>query len=432
MFSALTISDTILVAFQFLLLQAAALSLNFTLYYFYSPTKIIKIFLLIAVFFNPLFFDIANTISSDNIYLSLSLIWFTLLLWIIYQPTANVIYWHSVVLFLAFVVRFNAMFFPFVSIWAFYVSKASIKLKIRGLVLSLLLISIFVVYNREKYYELSGVRELAPFSGWQMASNGLFAYKHVSANLRKDVPLKFNNLDKQVRLYLDNSFKSPDYAEPRVILDRFMWSQDSPLWVYYWQNFADKDDINNPNVWGKQPFRIKNWAKVAPLYKEYGAWLILHYPKEFFQYVILLNVKSWFIPPMVQLQYYNCGYTDIAENIVDWFKYKTHKISTRFTNIGTIDEIYGLYPLFTGYINAVFLILFALFIRRIKNDMYFIYNGLILVAVFWLINFSFNVFASPIELRYVLFPIHIITVNSIIMVGRLSDVFSNGQPKNIQ
>ncbi len=81
LFSVFTKSDTALVAFQYLMLQASSLYLLFTLFYLYRITKTVQIILISFMVFNPLFLYLANYVSSDAFFLALSLIWFTLLLW---------------------------------------------------------------------------------------------------------------------------------------------------------------------------------------------------------------------------------------------------------------------------------------------------------------------------------------------------------------
>ena len=291
-FSAITISDTILITFQYIFLQSAALALNFTLFYFYSPSRLIKSILLLVMLFNPLFFPISNTISSDNYYLSLCIIWFTLLLWIIYQPDSKLYIWHAIVMYLAFTTRFNAIFLPIVSIYAFYHSKSKIKTKIVGVLLCCILLGSFIIYNRQKYYELYGTRQFSAFSGWQMANNGLYTYRYVPDSLILKVPKKFEVLDNVVRDYFRNARKDPNNTiEQTEAFDNYIWHPKSPLWIYINKYFKPQNES----------LEDKKWAIIAPLYKDYGIWLITHYPIPFFQHIIIPHIKTWFFPPMYSL-----------------------------------------------------------------------------------------------------------------------------------
>jgi len=410
-FSAITISDTALVIFQFLLLYLASLFLNFTLYYFLAPSRNIKIFLLISVFINPIFPLIANTISSDNVCLSLGIIWFGLLLWIIYKPSTSIFFWHAAVLFLAFTMRFNAIFFPIISLIAFCLSKSSYRQKILGFVCCILFVGSFVMYNRERYFQLCGIRQFAPFSGWQMANNALYAYRYVTPSKHIKVPVKFEKLDSLVCNYFINApLDKENTLESKRALDGYLWEQKSPLWIYF-HKYVDK------NYTGE----YKYWAVIAPFYYEYGRWIIIHYPKEFIQNVVFPHIQWWLIPPMYSLEHYNGGLINIiSKDIIKWFEYDSGLITTRLLDRNKLDGVYGIYPYWTLIINISFWILVFSFIvqkGRLRNPILF--KSIILVSFFWVINFSFNVFASQIELRYLLFPVHIMTVFSILIFGSL-------------
>src|SRR6185437_3842553 len=105
--SALTKSDTALAFIQYFFIQCSALLLMFTLFFFFRPRKGSSLIMFIFLIFNPMFLYISNYVSSDSLFLALSLIWFTTLLWILKQPTIGLILIHAVTLLLAFTVRYN-------------------------------------------------------------------------------------------------------------------------------------------------------------------------------------------------------------------------------------------------------------------------------------------------------------------------------------
>jgi hypothetical protein len=53
--------------------------------------------------------SLGNMVSSDGLFLTLSLAWFALLLWIVYKPSNKIILWHIIVLLSAFIVLYNAL-----------------------------------------------------------------------------------------------------------------------------------------------------------------------------------------------------------------------------------------------------------------------------------------------------------------------------------
>ncbi|SFW90635.1 hypothetical protein [Chitinophaga sancti] len=410
-FSALTVSDTCLVVFQYFLVQGAAISLLYTLFYFFNPHKYLKRLLIIMTLFNPLLFVIANTVSSDNLFLSLSVIWINLLIWIIYRPTKTVIFWHAIILFFLLTVRFNALFYPFISLFAFFQSKEQLRLKIVGVFLFSSLMLSFVIYNREKYFEISGKRQFSVFSGWQMANNGLYAYRHVPVESRVKVPNKFDKLDAMVRnyFYYANKDSNNRIDNGKATYD-YMFMQESPLWIYCLQQTTLKEGESD----------LKTGAVVGPLYAEYGAWLILHYPVQFIEYVIWPNVKKWFIPPMEMIDSYNGGAINVPELIAQWFKYKSVMLTTRVKDPYIFEGIIRLYPLWACVVYIIFLLsVLYYFIFKWRNNPSNLNRVVMFITFFWIINFCFNVFASPIQMRHVLFPVQMSNVFSFLIIGVL-------------
>lgn len=205
LFSVFTRSDVALVSFQYILALTSIMAFLFTLFYFYRPSKPIKNILFCFMLFNPVLLYLANYVSSDAFFLSLSLIWFTQLFWIIHKPTKKLIIINAMILFIAFTVRYNALFYPFIAAITLFQGKKSLGYRLGGIILSFLLIGCFVLYTGNKYYELTGYKQFTPFTGWQTANNALYAFRYVDSLKRVNVPAKFQALDKIVRTYFDST-----------------------------------------------------------------------------------------------------------------------------------------------------------------------------------------------------------------------------------
>ncbi|PSL45694.1 protoporphyrinogen oxidase [Chitinophaga niastensis] len=395
LFSVFTHSDTALVAFQYLLLQVSVLSLVFTMFYFYNPGKPVKILLFGYMLFNPVFLYLCNYVSSDAMFLSLSLIWFTLLLWIIYRPTTRLIVLHAVVLFLAFMIRYNALYYPIIACIAFLLSKQRVLLKLTGLALCIVLIGSFVRYTSSKYYELSGKRQFTPFTGWQMANNAMYAYRYIDSVDVKPVPKRFLQLDKMVRHYFDTTRDVRTHPDEMVLASTvYMWDGRTPLQHYMKEQFK-KDTAAG---------ELKRWASVAPLYAGYGSYLIRQYPLTFARYYLWPNAIKYYVPPVEFLETYNMGVDSVEPIAKIWFGYKSNKIHSHFKDFKV--TILDFYPLLAGIFNVLFLFSALGFILLQGNKQYpLLSKSLILIIGLWLINFGFSVFASPIALRFQMFPI---------------------------
>jgi len=346
--------------------------------------------------FNPVFLYLANYISSDTIFLSLSLIWFTTLLWIVHFPSNKLIILHALVLFIAFTVRYNALFYPIISCIAFLFYKEKMPSKITGLIGAILLISVFINYNSNKYYELCGKRQFTPFSGWQMANNAMYAYKFVPNDQVKEVPVKFQMLDKMVRGYFDTTRNNKKHPEEQLIASTvYMWSPNAPLRQYMHKTLIIDTIGDN---------ELKCWATVAPLFKEYATYLIKQYPLEFIQYYLFPNALKYYAPPIEFLQDYSTGKEFVHPIAQQWFEYKSNKLTTIFKDFKV--NVLDFYPIMVGTMNVLF---FLGFISFLILDGYkkkpLLGKAIFLVVCLWLINFGFSVFASPIALRFQLFPI---------------------------
>ncbi|MFX1707386.1 hypothetical protein PV783_25680 [Chitinophaga sp. CC14] len=393
--SVFTHSDTVVVAIQYLLLQSSTLSLVFTIFYFYNPARLTKIVLFIFMLVNPVYLYLANYISSDAFFLSLSLIWFTSLLWIMNRPTEKLIIINALVLFMAFTVRYNALFYPIISGVALILTRRKVWMNLVGFSISLLLIGIFTEVTSKKYKEISGYNQFTPFTGWQMANNALYAYRYIDSSHRKKVPMRLQQLDKMVRSYFDSSRDIRTHpVEALVASTVYMWDPRSPLSIYMEGQFKGDSTAS----------ALKKWATVAPIMKDYGTFLIKAYPSEFAKHYLIPNAVKYYAPPVEFLDHYSTGIDSVNETAKVWFDYKSTKLRSYFKDysVTTLD----FYPVLTGTMNVI-LVLSTISFVLLKGYKQYpqLKKGLILVIALWAVNFGFSVFASPIALRFQLFPI---------------------------
>jgi hypothetical protein len=409
LFSVFTSSDTILVAFQYLFAQGSALFFLFTLFYFYKPSKIVQVVLLCFMIINPLFLYMANLVSSDCFFLALSLLWFTFLLWTIHMPSTRILIWNSLVLFIAFTVRYNALIYPIITIGVMLMSKLPIHKKITGLSVGILLCGLFVLYTGNKYKSLTGIWQYSPFSGWQLANNAMYTYRYVDSIDRKPVPAKFKKLDNMVRAYFDSSRDIKKYPNEAILAStHYMWSHRLPLHKYMHEQFIKDTAID----------KLKIWASMGPFYADYGMYIIKKYPQYFVKYFLWPNANKYYAPPIEYLDPYNMGADYVLPIAQGWFQYKSTKVTSRMKNFkGTI---LGFYPILTGLMNMVLFCSSLGFI--LLNG--FQYNtlfrkGLILGIAVWLVNAGFTIVASSVALRFQAFPIMLTCTFSILLVDWL-------------
>jgi len=407
LFSVFTKSDFILTAFQYLFIQTSGLFLLFTIFFFYRTGKAFQYILLAFMVFNPLFLHLANLISSDCVFASLSLTWFALLLWIINRPSTQILTWQVVVLFLAFTVRYNALIYPFIAAATIWLSNLHPRRKIASICAGLMLCGLFVTYTSYKYKQLTGIWQYSPFSGWQFANNAMYAYRYVDSSERKPVAKKYATLDKMIREYFDSTRNFKKYPHEAVKASTFyMWSPGMPLMKY-------KDKVFKKDTAASGDLR--RWASMSPFYKEYGLYMIKKYPLQFAQYFVWPNSHKYYAPPIEFLQTYNGGKDSVPQLASTWFAYKSGKLWTRTKDPEV--TILNFYPILSGIINVIMLfglIFFAMLNGFSKNN--YLRGAIILGGVVWLLNAGFTITASSAALRFQSFPILISTIFSLLII----------------
>jgi protoporphyrinogen oxidase len=417
LFSVFSRSDTTLVAFQYIAIQISALWFLFTLNYLYQPGKLIKWLMFIFIVFNPVFLYTSNYISSDSIFLALSITWFTLLLWLLQSPSKNLILLQAVAILLAFMIRYNALYYPLIATIAFFLSPQSLKRKLAGIGLTFLVICTFILYTSNRFYSLSGIREFTPFSGWQIANNAMYAYRYVDSQHIQRVPKKLESLDNMVRGYFDTSRNLNTHPYEKLLASTmYMWDPRSPLQKFMHDRYKDSGYTT-----------LKRWALVAPLYTEYGSFLIRSYPGFYFKYYLAPNAIKYYAPPGEFLYNFNMGRDTVAKIAQGWFNYKSNKVTTVFrdSRVNTLTFL----PILSAIMNIIFLFGFVVifFTKGFLTDR-ILKKALILTISLWFLNFVFSVFASPITLRYQLFNILVSSSFGFLMVEKIFNLAFPGAP----
>ena len=398
--------DIVLVSLQYLLIQYSTLFVLFTIFYFYKTGSVTRTVLLCFMVFNPLFLHMGNMVSSDGLFLALSMTWFGLLLWIVYKPSNKIIYWHALVLFAAFTVRYNALIYPLIAVLAIGLSKLSLRKKVLGLGFGFLLCGCFVGLTMFQYKKLTGYWQYSPFSGWQLANNAMYAYRKVDSADREAVPEKFRALDNMNRKLYD-MYPNLPIGEAGTY---FMWAPSLPLMQYKERFFTIKDRSAN---------EYKKWASMGPLYNSYGWCLIKKYPIHYLRYFAGPNSMKYFFPPVEALGDYNGGQLTVQESAVKWFGYKENMVKTRMKNSKV--PILQIYPFLVSITNLILflMILSYLFLKGWQYNPTF-NKSIFLAGFIWIANAGFAIFAAPIALRFQSFPLLLSVTFSLLLIDWLT------------
>jgi hypothetical protein len=174
----------------------------------------------------------------------------------------------------------------------------------------------------------------------------------------------------------------------------YLWSGRGPL-VQYLEREWKKDSTT--------PY-FKRWASEAPLYQSYALYLIKKYPLEYAQRFLLPNAVKFAVPPLEFLGVYNMGADSVRKLAKDWFNYKTRKVKDHNKKDGPITMTEW-FPVFSTLSNVLLILvvvglLFFGGFRTKSPDLKLI----LLVGCLWAGNMAFSILASPIVLRYQVFP----------------------------
>jgi len=392
-------SDKITIAFQYLVMQISASFFLLTLFYLLRPGKMVRITLYLFLLLNPLSLFVSNCISADALFIGLSLCWVSTLIWIIYSPARWQIPAQAILLLACFVTRYNAIYYPIISMLAFFLSNQSWRPKLIGISLGLILIFASYSYTSGKLKDLTGKRQFSAFGGWQLANNALYMYQNIPASQRGIIPLKYLQLETMVRRHMDTLNKIKFTRLDSVRQYFYLWSGRAPL-VQYMEREWKKDNT--------APY-FKRWASEGPLYFSYAIHLIRSYPVAFVQSFLAPNAIRLLMPPAEFLGVYNMGQDSVERLAKDWFQYKTLKISSHQNTKRPIawSEWYSVFSLLVNLLLLIH-VLGAWAFGSFKGQKDGISRLLILTILFWLLNAGFSVFASPIVLRYQVFPLSFI------------------------
>jgi len=389
LFKAVFQSDTMLVLFQYFFLQVSLLGFVFSLFYFLHPDRIVQIILLTLSAMNPLLLITSNYISADALFTALSFIWLTQLIWLLYRSPGWLVWLHAGILLLAFMMRYNALYYPLISVTVIMLSKLRWCIRLAGMGLVIILMTGFVWHRIGQYKMLTGQRQFAAFAGWQLAANALYAYSHVP-NKNDQAPAPFADLHYLINRHLD-SLNDVRLRPDSTLGVYYMWK--GPLVQYLTHVYSDTSITD-----------FNHYASLAPLYGAYGKYLIRQYPLAYMKYFLWPNLARYYVPPAEFLGQYN------------------YRQSKEYVLIAYM-------PVLSGMINLLFagsMIAFWLMDEWKKHKP--LSPFLLLVLSIWLLNMVFSVLASPIVLRYQLFSLSVIGCTSLLLTKL---IYSSDDKNNV-
>jgi hypothetical protein len=342
--------------------------------------------LLIVILVNPLLIFQTNLISSDSVFCSLTVIWFTSCLWIIRQHKWWALLLQLIFLYCCFCVRYTAMFFPVIAVAGFIFCRGNRKYKFLGVALSVSVILFAVRHQKDLTEEKTSTRVFSGFAGWQIANNALYCYKELNIN-NDDLPTKeLRTVDKVIRRYIDSIPTSKG-----AIGTAYIWDSRSPLIQFQYMA-----------VRYLYLTRFESWFAVSKPFNDYGWYIVRNFPRQFMLCYILPNTKKYFYPDAEALANYNCTNVQLPEETKEWFNLSEDHISCGFE--GLQHGVISVYPFVSLLLNvfniaAIFFFLFMA-LRRRRKISHYSWTIYLTWSLFYFAFAMFTIFATAVNLRF--------------------------------
>jgi hypothetical protein len=193
------------------------------------------------------------------------------------------------------------------------------------------------------------------------------------------------------------------------VANYFIRQPDAPLKQYMMRRYPEAKGYNT----------VAQWGEVAPVFGEYGLFLIKRHPMAYARYYLLVNVKNYLLPPLEKLEIYNLGLDEFWPIGVYWFDF--HGPQAKAFSKTFQGTLLFMYTALFAILNLYFLVAFVHFIRKgglKRSDNHFRYT-ILSVAAFLLLNFVFSVFANIIVIRYQVFPMIMFLVFTMVLTDYL-------------
>jgi hypothetical protein len=394
LFHLLTTSGSALVFFQYLAWSVSALYFYLTITYFYSTGKNTRTFLCLFLFFNPIFLYVANYVTSDMLFIAMSTIWLTQLIWILHRPRPAQIVAQAALIFIMFTFRYNAMIYPVIAAAVFILSRQRTWVKVAGIVSAPILILPFILWSSQAAKKVTGVPQFPPIlGGWQWGNNAMYFRGFIEEDSAVFPTPQTKELDGIARRFFSLPYRPQDLLFSEVA-NFFIRHPEAPLKQYMTRHFKPKTPYESVQAWGKS----------AIVFDQYGKFLIERHPWAYARYYLLVNTKNYFIPPLEKLEIYNLGEDSMWDMAQFWFRYPSPKVWSISKELqGTI---LALFPILFLILNVYYAAGLVQFIRRggFKKTGKTVRYTILIISSFLVINAAFSIFANIIVIRYEIFP----------------------------
>jgi 4-amino-4-deoxy-L-arabinose transferase-like glycosyltransferase len=405
----LSASDTFLVCVQYALVQSACLLLFFYLRRYGGLTGWAQWLVAAFLVLDPLVYFISNYVSSDALFLALSLCWLTLLLELVRHPTWRALILQWIVLGLIFYTRYVALFYPIAAALTFLMVRRSLLFKVAAITGSIAVVAAGVFYTRQLTLSQTGAPIFSAFSGWQMANNALHIYPWLPPDTAGMPSPADNELVRDVSQY----FEQPAICRATsAATTAYMWEESSPLYRYF-NEYRKGHSALRGTADSTTLDYFTAWNRVAPVFTQYGYSLLRRHPIAFGRYYLWPSAQSFFLPPLDVFAVYNEGKMTVDPVAQHWFGYHSALVKVRSATVQA--TILAPFPWAYLMLNLGFLLVCGFYFCFPLSTRPPTFTASLKVAAAYLFaNACFNIFASPSVFRYQVLPLILLFTFTII------------------
>jgi len=340
---------------------------------------------------------LTNSILSDSLFTSMTLIWLAAGIWFIMSEklSVKIISFLLKALLLSFIInlRYTGLFYVAIEIVLILMVllKTNKPLAI-GFSFLVIFIAIKTYYRQvERTKDLINIEVFSGFSGWQAANNALHAVPYIDLDTDKikDSEVKeFSIFAKKVdTMLVQDSYKATA---------SFLWDKKAPLKQYMFYQIKKKNWVY-----------LRAWTYLGKnVYSKFGTHIMTHYPFAFTRHYIIPNLLGTLYPKSDQLFTYFKEDAVTEKQWNDWFELEEGtEIKSRSEIVGEVAKTFPVYRLLLWVLMFTSIIYF-LFKKNRKLLSPHQHQTYWLLVVFVMMYFAFHVYSAPFEIRYVA-PIHL-------------------------
>ena len=377
-----------LVAGQYAVTLLTNLFLFFTFAWFFPLKNVYKALLYILLIVNPFYLFASNYVYSDAFFNPLSVLWFTLFIWILHKPSPFYIILQIILLACLFNLRYNAIVFPGISAVGILLTSSSYKKKAVAIAANFMVIIaiwIFTTYQTKSY---TGIKTFSAFSGWQLANDAIHVLRHSTIDT---LAIKDEEV-KAVTTYTIHFFDTTKtfFADTSASA-LYMWERVGPLKKYMY-------------VYPKRNRSyFKTWNALGPVYSKFGQTIILQHPFVYLKHFAIPNAKAYFLPPLEAYATYMENRTTIPGVVTKFYKYKSNKTPKHYPGVYAF-VFTPMQALFT-VANILFLAIVSAYVfkKHYRKESALFNRTLLCFGALYVVNFFFVVLLAPTVLRYHIF-----------------------------